>query len=109
MQITRTRGDTVPDAFTVTNPATGSIANLTACSLKLTVSTVPNPVDSSTQVFQITGTINDPASGVVEFAPTPAQADNVGYFYFDIEMKDSYGRTLTLVKDTYVFTQDITK
>jgi hypothetical protein len=109
MQITRTRGDTVADSFTVTNPATGSIVNLTSCSLKLTVSTVPNPTDSTTQLFQLQGVIDDPTNGIVEFYPTSAQADNVGYFYYDIEMTDSYGRILTLVKDTYVFTQDITK
>jgi hypothetical protein len=109
MQITRTRGDTVPDGFTVTNPATGSIVNLTGCTLKLTVSSNPNPTDSSTQLFQLQGVINDPTSGVVEFTPTAAQANNVGYFYYDIEMTDSYGRVMTLTKDTYVLTQDITK
>jgi hypothetical protein len=108
-QITRTRGDTVPDKFTVSNNATGEIVNLAACSFKMTVSTDPNPIDESTQVYQLDGVIADSSTGVVEFTPTAEQANQVGYFYYDIQMTDSYGRILTLVKDTYVYTQDITK
>lgn len=109
MQITRTRGDTTPDALKVTNNSTGQIVNLAGCSFLLTVSREQNPVDASTQVFQLQGVVNDPATGVVEFTPTLAQADNVGYFFFDIQMTDSYGAVQTLVKDVYQFTQDITK
>lgn len=108
-QIVRTRGDTVPDSFTVSNTATGEIVNLSSCLFKMTVSTDPNPVDESTKVYQLDGTVTDPSKGVVEFTPTADQADHVGYFYYDIQMTDSYGRILTLVKDTYVYTQDITK
>lgn len=109
MQITRTRGDTAPDSFTITNPKTRVAVNLTGCSFKLTLSTVPDPEDSTTQLYQLNGVINTPESGVVEFSPTAFQADIVGYFYYDIQMTDSYGRILTLVKDTYQYTQDITK
>lgn len=109
MQITRTRGDTAPDSFTVTNAKTRAAVNLTGCSFKMTISTVPDPVDNTTQVYQVDGVINAPATGIVEFSPTAAQANQVGYFYYDIQMTDSYGRILTLDKDVYLFTQDITK
>jgi len=75
----------------------------------MTISTVPDPVDNTTQVYQVDGVINAPATGIVEFSPTAAQANQVGYFYYDIQMTDSYGRILTLDKDVYLFTQDITK
>lgn len=109
MQITRTRGDTVPDICTVSTVGTGMVTNITGCKFVMTVSRVPNPVDTTTQVFQLVGVIVDAPAGIVQFQPTLQQADNVGYFYYDIQMTDSYGRDFTLVKDTYVFTQDITK
>ena len=109
MQIQRTRGDTLPDVLTVTNTKTKSVVNITGCTFKMTLSTVPDPVDSSTQAYQLIGSVTDGAKGVVEFTPTEEQADKVGYFYYDIEMVDTYGRKITLVKDTYLFTQDITK
>lgn len=109
MKVTRIRGDTAPDSFTVTNTKTRAVVNLSGCSFKLTVSTVSDPVDASTQLFQLEGTIDDPASGVVAFSPTAEQADHVGFFYFDVEMTDAYGKVQTLVKDLYVFEQDITK
>lgn len=109
MQIERTRGDTSPDVFTVTNAKTRSVVNLAGCSFKLTVSSVSEPTDATTQAYQLVGVITDPAKGVVEFSPTEAQANLVGYYYYDIQMTDSYGKILTLVKDSYRFNQDITK
>lgn len=109
MQIDRTRGDTTPDTMSLTNSKTRAVVNITGCTFKMTLSTVPDPVDESTQVYQLTGTIVNAEKGVVEFAPTKTQADKVGYFYYDIQMTDTLGRDLTLVKDTYLFIQDITK
>lgn len=109
MQIERTRGDTIPDVFTITNPKTRMAVNISGCSFKLTVSSVPDPVDATTQAYQIVGVITDAAKGVVEFAPSADQTNLIGYYYFDVEMTDSYGKILTLVKDTYMFNQDITK
>jgi hypothetical protein len=75
----------------------------------MTLSTVANPTDTTTQVYQILGDIVDAANGVVEFSPTLDQANRVGYFYFDVQMTDSYGKVSTLVTGTYVYKQDITK
>lgn len=109
MQIERTRGDTNPDVFTVTSTKTRSVVNLSGCAFKLTVSSVSAPTDVTTQAYQLDGVITDPAKGVVEFAPTEAQANLVGYYYYDVQMTDSFGKILTLVKDAYLFKQDITK
>ncbi len=109
MKIERTRGDTNPDICTITNARTRVVVNLAGCSFKLTVSSVSNPTDTSTQLYQIDGVITDAVNGVVEFAPTVDQVDRVGYYYYDIQMIDSYSKIITLTKDSYVYKQDITK
>ena len=104
------RGDTSPDVFTVTHSTKPKGAvNLTGCSFKMTLSTVPAPVDETTQAYQLVGEIPDPTNGKVEFSPTAAQANLVGYFYYDIQMTDSFGDVSTLVTGTYLYKQDITK
>lgn len=110
MQIVRTRGDTAPDVFTVTtNNRAKALVNLAGCSFKMTLSTVADPVDVSTQLYQLDGVIPEPATGKVEFAPTVEQADHVGYFYYDIQMTDSFGDIITLAAGSYLYKQDITK
>lgn len=107
INVTRKRGDTDPDVFTVSKGRTPT--NLAGCSFKLTVNTLKEPVDNSTEVYQLVGIITDPASGQVTFRPTAEQADQVGYFYYDIQMVDSYGDIQTVVEGNYVYRQDITK
>jgi hypothetical protein len=109
MQITRFRGDTRPDTCTITTVGTQDVANILGCSFVLTVSSVQNPVDTTSQLYQIAGGIVDAENGVVEFSPTLSQADRVGYFYYDIQMTDTYGKTHTLTKGAYIYQQDITK
>ena len=109
MQVDRIRGDTAPDVFAITTASTGEPTNLTGCSFKLTVNSVKNPVDSTTQAYQLVGEIPDPTTGQVLFSPTEAQADKLGFFYYDVQMTDSYAKIRTLVKGVYCFSQDITK
>ncbi len=109
MELERTRGDTYADQFTIGNSTTGSPVNLAGCTVTLTVNTVRNPIDISTQVYQLVGVSDDPASGIVNFAPTAEQANLNGLHYFDIQLTDSNGVIRTLVKGTYSYTQDITK
>ncbi len=109
MQIDRTRGDTIPDVFTVTTESTGLVTNLTGCELILTLDTQKNPVDESTQAYQLEGTWDDAALGIVTFSPTLEQADKLGLFYYDVQMTDGFGKVVTLVKGVYQYTQDITK
>ncbi len=109
MQITRFRGDTSSDEFSIYNNTTGAPANLTGSSLVLTINSVLNPTDASQQLFQMTGNVSDPTTGVVDFTPTLLQANNLGTYYFDIQLTDNAGVIRTLVKDVYEFVQDITK
>lgn len=106
MQLDRTRGDTTPDVITVSYG--GVLVDLAGCSALLTVNTLRNPVDESTQVYQIVGVI-DVDESTISFAPTSEQADQVGFFYYDIQLTESSGAKRTLVKDAQTYIQDITK
>lgn len=107
LNVTRKRGDTDPDVLIVSKNRVP--INLAGCSFKLTLNTLKEPVDETTQVYQLVGIITAPASGQVIFRPTPEQANQVGYFYYDVQMVDSYGDTQTILEGTYRYVQDITK
>lgn len=109
MDITRKRGDTYPDVVTIKNRATRAVVNLTGCTFILTVSTSSSPTDTSTKLYDIAGVVDAPATGIVEFSPTLSNSDRVGYFYYDIQMTDSFGDIHTLVSGSYAYIQDITK
>jgi hypothetical protein len=104
----RRRGDTYADRFYITD-GVGKPLNITGFSFKLTLDRRPEPTDSSTQVYQLTGVITDAANGVVEFAPTIEQANQVGVFHYDMQMTDAQSRTRTVVVARYAYKQDITK
>jgi hypothetical protein len=107
MTIKRYRGDTGADRVLIS--VNGEVADLTGSTVVMTLSTQNNPIDSSTQVYQLTGTWDDPTSGIVEFSPSTIQADNVGYFYYDIQLTNQAGVVFTVDKGSYQFIQDITK
>jgi hypothetical protein len=106
MQLERVRGDTSADVISLKVGSTP--VDLNGCSALLTVNTLRNPPDDSTQVYQIVGVITTLDSSI-SFAPTEEQADQVGFFYYDIQLTDATGHKQTIVKDAYVYTQDITK
>jgi hypothetical protein len=109
MDITRYRGDTYADEFTLTDVNTGLPVDLTGCSFKLTVDTLQSPPDSSTNLYTLIGTIDTPVSGVVEFAPNSTQADLVGYYFYDVQLIDASGAIRTILSGSYQYLQDITK
>lgn len=107
--ITRYRGDTVADEFTITNPA-GAAINISGYSFVLTVSTIENPPDSGSELYSLTGVITDAAGGVVEFVPSAVQADQKPREYFyDVEMTTAGARVKTIEKGKYTYVQDISK
>jgi hypothetical protein len=109
MDITRKRGDTKPDRFTVSLADTWEPANLAGCTFKLTLDTRQEPDDESTVVYSITAVSTAPASGVVAISPSPEQADRVGAFYYELQLTDAMGLVDTLVSGKYVYKQDIAK
>lgn len=109
ISITRYRGDTVADVFTVKDED-GVAVDITDCTFVMTVDSRQQPTDESTQLFQLTGSILSASDGTVEFVPNSTQADQTpGKYYFDIEMTAANSRVQTLTVGTYIFKQDITK
>ena len=104
----RRRGDTAADVFEIQD-GTGAAIDISLFSFLLTVDERDEPDDSSTQVFQIVGSITDGPNGIVEFAPSSGQADNVGDFFYDIQQTDGGGAVRTIVVGDYEMIQDITK
>lgn len=107
--ITRYRGDTYADEFTIRNKTTGLPVNITGYNFLLTVNTVRDPTNTATQQYQLVGVIVSAVEGRVEFAPTALQADRLGLFYYDVQMVDGAGRKRTVVLDEYDYVQDIGK
>src|SRR5687768_14672458 len=100
MDIERYRGDT--KSFSVLLEDENGALNLTSCTIKLTVNSKPTPTDTTNQLFQLTGTVSDPTSGIVSFSLTSPQADNVGYFYHDIQITDATSAIITVNKGMFV-------
>jgi hypothetical protein len=107
--IERKRGDTYADEFEIVSDTTGAVIDISAYTFKLTVDPSPEPTDATNNVFQLTGTITDGPAGLVAFSPDATQADNVGEYYFDIELIDAAGKKRSVEKGAYTMTQDITK
>ena len=66
-------------------------------------------VNHPARVAERVATIDLLSNGRVEFAPTAMQADQVGAFYFDVQMIDGAGRKRTIEGGKYKYEQDITK
>ena len=104
------RGDSYPITFTLKDSSSGAVIPLTGCSLLMTVDTLENPVDATTKLFSVDGAIAaDPATGVVQFTSTSANTAAVGAYFYDVQLTDADGNVRTVVKSTFMITQDITK
>jgi hypothetical protein len=108
-QINRVRGDTYADQGVISSKTNGLSVDLSGSTLTMTLSSVRNPADDSTQIYQLNGIMIDAVNGVVGFAPNAQQSDIVGLFYYDVQLVDVSGIVRTLVKDVYVYEEDITK
>lgn len=101
--ITRKRGDTYPIELRLGKPIPDGATFL------LTVDPKKDPKSSSTNLFQLTGTILDQQKGYVEFPVSSSAADHVGDFYYDAQMTDESGLKYTVADGKYKLNQDITK
>ena len=107
--IVRKRGDTYAIPLTIIDSA-GAVQDITGKAFVLTVNSVERPVDASTELFQLVGTVTDAENGEVEFPMTDEQANHVGEFYYDVEMSDADGANRrTVLKSSFTMEQDITK
>lgn len=107
--LTRYRGDTAADVITVQTSA-GAAVDVTGFTFILTVNSIQNPPDNTTELYNIAGAILVAAAGTVEFVPTTGNSDQKpAAYYYDIQMIDDVGRIKTIEKGMYTYTQDITK
>jgi hypothetical protein len=110
--ITRFRGDTIPETFFVVD-SLGSVYDITNHAFNLTLNTLRNPPNETTQVLQLleqTPTPTEAAQGQVNFAPSTIQADlPIGRYYYDVQMTYPTGAIQTIFTGTITIRQDITK
>lgn len=108
--ITRKRGDTYADEIIATSKKTGLPIDITGYSFTMTLDHSKEPIDATTNLYSLVGTIVNAVAGRVEFAPSPTQANQApGTYYYDIQMLDGVGRKRTIALDKYKYEQDISK
>lgn len=106
LDITRKRGDTMPFRFTIKDSA-GADQDVTGFAFYFTVNSDKAPANTDNQQFQLTGTSS--SAGNFRFAPSAANVDLVGTFYYDVQVVDGAGIIYTVYEGKLTFTQDITK
>lgn len=107
INLERSRGDTFPIPFRLTNKKTKVGIDVTGDTYKLSVSAEEFPT-GNTYVLQSIGEITDVFEGKIQFPIDATAADNLGDFFYDVE-RTYDGVTKTLIKGTIAFIQDITK
>lgn len=110
LDISRTKGDTYADEYTIKDSA-GVAIDVTGFSFLFSVDPAPNPTDDSTRLFQIAGTLVDAANGRISFAPTSMQADLLepSVYFYDIQQIDGASAVRTIAKGVFTITAQITQ
>lgn len=107
--IIRFRGDTAADQWVIKD-SSGVVIDISGYSFILTVNSLENPPDATTELYNISGNITDAPGGVVEFTPTAGNANQKpAVYYYDVQMTTAGARIKTIDKGMYSYTQDITK
>jgi len=102
------RGDTKTQRITVKDSA-GSAIDVTGYSAKLSVNTQDEPTDETNQLFEITGVLTTPASGIIDFPLSAANAKQVpDEYYYDIQIVTDAGVVCTVAAGRWVVGSDIT-
>ena len=98
-----TRGDNPTIVVTVTDansadPLNPDPVDLTGATAKLTVDSLQSPVGTATQIFELTGAVQAPATGgIIHFQPTTVQANQTpGSYFYDVQviLADGTRRTI---------------
>ena len=105
------RGDSTTRTFKIIDDA-GAAVNVSGYTqIKMTVNSLFDPADNSTQQFEIIGDIaSGGANGLVTFTPTTTQTNILADTYFyDIQAEDGSNVISTLIKSKVHIIQDISK
>ena len=104
------RGDSTTRTFKIIDDA-GAAVNVSGYTqIKMTVNSLFDPADNSTQQFEIIGDLTNGASGLVTFTPTTTQTNILADTYFyDIQAEDGSNVISTLIKSKVHIIQDISK
>lgn len=105
------RGDFYPKVMTIKDKATKIPVDLTGATLVMTVNTEKDPVDTTNELFKISGVIDaDPTTGKVSFTPTAENTDQPkAKYWYDISMETAGVSARTIVKAPFVISMDIGK
>jgi hypothetical protein len=100
------RGDTQPFGFDILNED-GTPATIAGFTYVFTVNTSPVPVGGTpAATFSATGTIS---GNTVSINLSPAEADQLGTLYYDLQETDLSGLIRTVAKGKVEWQQDISK
>jgi hypothetical protein len=107
--ITMFRGDSYGLAFTITDSDTSLPVSLAGATLKMTVTTIRDPPDDTTKLFDVDGVVDaDPMTGKVVFKPTSLNTAAIGKYFYDIQLSGA-GDVRTVQKAGFNIIQDNTK
>jgi hypothetical protein len=103
------RGDTPTIRCTIKSYSTGQALNLTDYTAIMTVKRQPYD-DDVDALFQLTGTIASPTTGIATFSPTNAQTTKfVGEYYYDIQIYKSGPDVKTVIAGRFIIGWDVTR
>jgi hypothetical protein len=101
------RGDTRSLQFSLVDDADDPV-DLTGATAKLVVDTSNAPDDQTNNLFEIVGVISTPASGVIVFTPSAANAKQTPDTYFyDVQVTLAGGAVVTVATGTWTVDPDI--
>ena len=107
-QIAYYRGDSYETRFVLSDENFDPV-DITTKTFLLTVSADPQPSLSDTPLFRLTGTVVDGPTGEFSFTPSSTDTDQeIGTYYYDVQMTEG-SEVRTLVVDSFIITNDITK
>lgn len=108
--ITRYRGDTLGDTFTITSDGETAV-DITSYTARMTVNALKDPTADDDPMFTLTGAFfTDGTDGIFVFEPSEMQADQEpGKYFYDVELTTPAGKIVTIAKGSYIFKQDVSK
>jgi hypothetical protein len=107
INLLRSRGDTDPIKFRLSNKKTKKAIDVTNDTFTLSVSEESSPTGND-YVFQSTASITEGFDGRISFPVPDASADNLDGKFYDVQ-RDYNGYKKTIIKGVIQFEQDITK